>query len=138
MCFAPSPLSQRECISSTLEAAENGWAAELMGSMKPRADEIATDTGAFATNQFGNPDVLRATGHWPTNFSRNCQDRLQSTFGSFVGSADCFAGATCERVREVPDLWRVVVEPAESAVLSGDQQAHTTSRVVASDIDRPS
>ena len=99
--------------------------------MKPRADEIATDTGAFATNQFGNPDVLRATGHWPTNFSRNCQDRLQSTFGSFVGSADCFVGTTCERVREVPDLWRVVVEPAESAVLSGDQQAHTTSRVVA-------
>jgi cysteine synthase A len=46
-------------------------------------------------------------------------------FCSFVGTAGCFVGTTRELVPEVPDLWRVVVEPAESAVLSaGPAGAH--------------
>ena len=85
--------------------------AELLAGYRTLADELLT--------QLPGPPAIHA-------------------FCSFVGTAGCFVGTTRELVPEVPDLWRVVVEPAESAVLSGDQQAHTTSRVVASDIDRPS
>jgi cysteine synthase A len=42
-----------------------------------------------------------------------------NAFCSFVGTAGCFVGTSRQLVRQVPDLWRVVVEPAESAVLSG-------------------
>jgi cysteine synthase A len=88
-----------------------------MGSMKQRADEIAVETGAFATNQFGNPDVL--AGYRTLADELLTQMPVIHAFCSFVGTAGCFVGTTRGLVREVPDLWRVVVEPAESAVLSG-------------------
>ena len=120
--FSTEKIRTMQAFGATVElvTGPSGMTAELMGSMKQRADEIATETGAFATNQFGNPDVL--AGY------KTLADELLTqlpgppiihAFCSFVGTAGCFVGTTRELVHEVPDLWRVVVEPAESAVLSG-------------------
>lgn len=42
-----------------------------------------------------------------------------SAFCSYVGTAGCFLGASRALVTKTPALHRVVVEPGESAVLSG-------------------
>ena len=37
----------------------------------------------------------------------------------YVGTAGCYLGTTRALRERIPDVWRVAVEPAESAVLSG-------------------
>ncbi len=120
--FSTEKLRTMRAFGATVELipGRSGMTAELMGSMKQRADEIAAESGAFATDQFQNPDV--AAGYWTLADELLRQlpgPPVIDAFCSFVGTAGCFVGATRALVRELPELRRVVVEPAESAVLSG-------------------
>jgi cysteine synthase A len=88
--------------------------------MMRRAAEIAAQTGAFATDQFNNTDMVEGY----RRLGEELLDQLPgpppiSAFCSYVGTAGCFLGVSRALAAALPQVHRVVVEPAESAVLSG-------------------
>jgi cysteine synthase A len=97
-----------------------GITPELIPAMVRRAGEIAAQTGAFATDQFNNVDMV-------DGYRRLGEELVEQlpgppeivAFCSYVGTAGCFLGTTRAMGTTLPALRRVVVEPAESAVLSG-------------------
>jgi cysteine synthase len=97
-----------------------GITPDLIPSMRRRAAEIAAETGAFATDQFSNTDMV-------DGYRRLGEELLGqlpgpppvSAFCSYVGTAGCFLGVSRALTAVLPALHRAVVEPAESAVLSG-------------------
>src|SRR5213080_2900122 len=98
----------------------DGITPDLIPAMMRRAAEIAAETGAFATDQFNNTDMV-------DGYRRLGEELIEqlpgppdiAAFCSYVGTAGCFLGATRVLREKFPGLLRVVVEPAESAVLSG-------------------
>ena len=59
-----------------------------------------------------------ATGRSATSWRSALGDRLDA-WTNYVGTAGCFLGVTAALRARIPDLERVIVEPAESAVYSG-------------------
>jgi len=97
-----------------------GITPQLIPAMVRRAGEIASETGAFWTDQFNNTDML--DGY--RQLGEELLEQLPgppaiAAFCSYVGTAGCFLGTTRSLAATLPALHRVVVEPAESAVLSG-------------------
>jgi cysteine synthase A len=98
----------------------DGITPGLIPSMMRRAAEIAAQTGAFATDQFNNADMIEG-------YRRLGEELLVQlpgsppigAFCSYVGTAGCFLGVSRALAATLPGLHRAVVEPAESAVLSG-------------------
>jgi cysteine synthase A len=98
----------------------DGITPGLIPSMMRRAAEIAAETGAFATDQFNNADMIEG-------YRRLGEELLVQlpgpppigAFCSYVGTAGCFLGVSRALAAALPGLHRAVVEPAESAVLSG-------------------
>jgi cysteine synthase A len=92
----------------------------LIPAMMRRAAEIAAQTGAFATDQFNNADMV-------DGYRRLGEELLGqlpgpppvTAFCAYVGTAGCFLGVSRALAAALPGLHRAVVEPAESAVLSG-------------------
>ena len=98
----------------------DGITPSLIPSMTRRAAEIAAQTGAFATDQFSNADMV--DGY--RRLGGELLDQLPgpppiSALCSYVGTAGCFLGVSRALAGALPGLHRAVVEPAESAVLSG-------------------
>ena len=98
----------------------DGITPDLIPSMMRRAAEIAAQTGAFATDQFNNTDMIEGY----RRLGEELLDQLPGAppigaFCSYVGTAGCFLGASRALAAVLPGLHRAVVEPAESAVLSG-------------------
>lgn len=99
-----------------------GITPELIPAMVRRAKEIATETGAFWTDQLNNPDML-------DGYRRIGDELLEQLPGppaiaamcSYVGTAGCFLGMSRALRALLPNVLRVAVEPGESAVLSGHQ-----------------
>jgi len=92
----------------------------LIPAMMRRAAEITAQTGGFATDQFNNTDMV--DGY--RRLGEELIDQLPgpppiSAFCSYVGTAGCFLGVSRALAAALPRVHRVVVEPAESAVLSG-------------------
>src|SRR5262245_23875527 len=96
----------------------DGITPDLIPSMQRRAREVADETGAYATAQFNNPDMVEGSRRLVEELLDQIPDRVDA-FCSYVGTAGCFLGVSRAILERVPDLHRVVVEPAESAVLSG-------------------
>jgi cysteine synthase A len=97
-----------------------GITPDLIPAMMRRAAEITAQTGAFAPDQFHNTDMVEGY----RRLGEELLDQLPgpppvSAFCSYVGTAGCFLGASRALAAKVPGLHRVVVEPGESAVLSG-------------------
>jgi cysteine synthase len=97
-----------------------GITPDLIPSMMRRAAEITAQTGGFATDQFNNTDMV--DGY--RRLGEELVDQLPgsppvSAFCSYVGTAGCYLGVSRVLADARPHLHRVVVEPAESAVLSG-------------------
>jgi len=97
-----------------------GITPDLIPAMMRRAAEIAAQTGAFATDQFNNADMVDGYHR----LGEELLDQLPgpppiSAFCSYVGTAGCFLGVSRALAAALPQVHRVVVEPAESAVLSG-------------------
>ena len=99
----------------------DGITPSLIPSMMRRAAEIAAQTGAFATDQFNNADMIEG-------YRRLGEELLVQlpgsppigAFCSYVGTAGCFLGVSrALAAATLPGLHRAVVEPTESAVLSG-------------------
>ena len=97
-----------------------GITPELIPAMMRRAAEITAQMGAFATDQFNNTDMV--DGY--RRLGEELLDQLPGppsigAFCSYVGTAGCFLGVSRALTAALPGVHRVVVEPAESAVLSG-------------------
>jgi cysteine synthase len=96
-----------------------GITPDLIPSMMRRAAEIAAQTGAFATDQFNNTDMVDGYRRLGEELLAQLPGPPVSAFCSYVGTAGCFLGVSRALAAALPGLHRVVVEPGESAVLSG-------------------
>jgi cysteine synthase A len=87
-----------------------------------RADELTEREGAVRMHQFENPANPRA--HYETTgpeILEQLDDRTPDALVAGIGTGGTISG-TGRRLREAfPDLGIVGVEPAENAVLSGDE-----------------
>ena len=120
--FAVEKLRTMQAFGAKVELipSPRGITPELIPAMVRRAGEIAAETGAFWTDQFNNRDMLEG-------YRRLGEELLEQLPGppaiealcSYVGTAGCFLGSSRALAVKLPGLHRVVVEPAESAVLSG-------------------
>jgi len=120
--FAEEKLRTMRAFGAEVELipSPDGITPKLVPSMMRRAAEIAERTGAFATDQFNNTDMVEGY----RKLGEELLDQLPgappiSAFCSYVGTAGCFLGVSRALVAALPGLHRAVVEPAESAVLSG-------------------
>jgi cysteine synthase A len=120
--FAPEKIRTMRAFGAEVELlpSPRGITPDLIPAMVRRAGEIAAETGAFATDQFNNADMVEG-------YRRLGEELLEQlpgppgivAFCCYVGTAGCFLGTTRALRAELPALRRVAVEPAESAVLSG-------------------
>ena len=119
--FAAEKLRTMTAFGAELEIVESpdGIHPGLIPEMMRRAAAIVEETGAFATDQFHNHDTLdgyRLIGEEIGAQLRQPIDALCV----YVGVGGCFVG-TAQALRPLhPAMTRVAVEPAESAVLSGN------------------
>jgi cysteine synthase A len=117
--FAVEKIRTMRAFGAEVEliASPEGITPDLVPAMMRRADEIAAETGAFWTDQFNNTDMI--DGY--RTLGRELLDQLSTVdaFCAYVGTAGCFLGTTRALGADRPGLHRVVVEPGESAVLSG-------------------
>jgi cysteine synthase A len=97
-----------------------GVTPELIPAMMRRAAEIVAETGAFATDQFRNRDMLDGyRGLGEELLLQLPGAPAIAAFCGYIGTAGCFLGVSRALRAALPGLHRVAVEPAESAVLSG-------------------
>jgi cysteine synthase len=120
--FAVAKIETMRAFGADVEliSSPQGITPELIPAMVQRAGEIAAETGAFWTDQFNNTDMI--AGY--RRLGEELLDQLPGppgigTFCSYIGTAGCFLGTTRALRPKLPELRRVAVEPAESAVLSG-------------------
>jgi cysteine synthase A len=95
-----------------------GITPDLIPAMMSRAAQIAAETGAFATDQFNNTDMVAGYRALGEELLAQLPGPL-AAFCGYVGTAGCFLGVTGALRSSQPTVRRVAVEPAESAVLSG-------------------
>lgn len=120
--FAAEKLMTMEAFGAEVELIHSpeGITPQLIPAMVRRAREIATETGAFWTDQFNNTDMMDGYRRLGDELLRQLPGPPPITaFCSYVGTAGCFLGTTGMLSSKLPALYRVVVEPGESAVLSG-------------------
>jgi cysteine synthase A len=118
--FSAEKLRTMEVFGAQLEIIESpdGIHPGLIPAMMRRAAEIVAETGAYPTDQFNNHDTL--DGYRGIGEEVLAQlDAPVDAFCSFVGVGGCFIGSTSAIRERWPDLLRVIVEPDESAVISG-------------------
>jgi len=119
--FAPEKIQTMRAFGADVEliSSPSGITPDLIPAMVRRAGEIARETGAFQTDQFNNTDMI-------DGYRRLGEELLRQlpgidAFCAYVGTAGCFLGTTRALREKLPALHRVVLEPAESAVLSGGE-----------------
>jgi len=120
--FAAEKLMTMEAFGAEVELIHSpeGITPQLIPAMVRRAHEIATETGAFWTDQFNNTDMIDGYRRLGEELLRQLPGPPAiAAFCSYVGTAGCFLGTTGMLSTKLPALHRVVVEPGESAVLSG-------------------
>ena len=120
--FASEKLRTMQAFGAEVELipSPEGITPQLIPTMVSRARQVAVETGAFWTDQFNNSDMLDGYRQLGAELLQQLPGPPAITaFCSYVGTAGCFLGTTGTLRTELPTLHRVVVEPAESAVLSG-------------------
>jgi cysteine synthase len=120
--FAAEKIRTMQAFGADVELipSPQGITPQLIPAMVRRAREIAMETGAFWTDQFNNADMINGYRHLGEELLEQLPGPpVIAAFCSYVGTAGCFLGTTSMLSAKLPALLRVVVEPAESAVLSG-------------------
>jgi cysteine synthase len=95
-----------------------GITPQLIPAMRARAAEIAAEIGGYQTDQFNNHDMVDGYARIGEELFDQLGGRLDA-WVSYLGTAGSFLGVTRALRRRLPKLERIVVEPTESAVLSG-------------------
>jgi cysteine synthase len=111
-----------EAFGATVEIVPSpeGITPQLLPRMMERAREIVAETGGFATDQFNNSDMKDGYAQLGTELLEQLDGRIDA-FCTYIGTAGCFLGVTRVLRAALPQVLRVGVEPAESAVLSGGE-----------------
>ena len=120
--FAAEKTATMRALGAEVELipSRHGITPDLIPAMMKRAAEIAAETGGFATDQFNNTDMVDGYRKLGEEVLEQLPgDPPVSAFCAYVGTAGCFLGVSQALSAGLPALHRVVVEPAESAVLSG-------------------
>jgi cysteine synthase A len=118
--FAPEKIATMRAFGAEVEliASPAGVTPDLVPRMMARVREIVAETGAYPTDQLNNPDMVEGYRSLGSELAAQLGDRLDA-FCLYVGTAGGFVG-TARALRErIPDVRRIVIEPAESAVISG-------------------
>jgi cysteine synthase A len=118
--FADEKIATMRAFGAQVELIPSpaGITPDLIPAMMRRAAEIAAETGGFATDQFNNTDMVDGYRALGVELTEQVPGPI-AAFCSYVGTAGCFLGVSQALREKTPDLHRVVVEPGESAVLSG-------------------
>ena len=118
--FAKEKLLTMRAFGADVELVPSpaGITPDLIPAMMKRAAEIAAEVGGFQTDQFNNADMVNGYRALGTEVLAQLPGPI-AAFCSYVGTAGCFLGTSRAMVVALPSLHRVVVEPGESAVLSG-------------------
>jgi cysteine synthase len=120
--FATEKIRTMQALGAEVELipSAEGITPQLIPAMVRRARQIAIETGALWTDQFNNTDMLDGYRHLGEELLEQLPGPPAiAAFCSYVGTAGCFLGTTGRLAAALSALHRVVVEPAESAVLSG-------------------
>jgi len=118
--FAKEKLLTMRAFGADVELVPSpaGITPDLIPAMMKRAAEIAAEVGGFQTDQFNNADMVNGYRALGTEVLAQLPGPI-AAFCSYVGTAGCFLGTSRAMMAALPSLHRVVVEPGESAVLSG-------------------
>ena len=120
--YAPEKRNHMAILGATLHVMKSDggrMTEQLTKGMIETARGIASETGAYWTNQLSNADQLAAFTEMADEIVEQTAGRRIDGFVQAVGSAACFRGIA-ERLRHHHRaVITVAVEPAESAVLSG-------------------
>jgi cysteine synthase len=118
--FAAEKILTMRAFGAEVEliSSESGITPDLIPAMRRRAAEIAAEVDGYQTDQFNNHDMVDGYAELGTELADALDDRLDA-WTNYVGTAGCFLGVTGALRARIPDLERVIVEPAESAVYSG-------------------
>jgi cysteine synthase A len=118
--FAEEKRRTMEAFGADVEIvpSPDGITPDLIPRMRARAAEVAATVGGYQTDQFRNTDMIEG-------YRRLGEELIEQVPGPidalclYVGTAGCFLGVSRALQAVNPLVHRVVVEPAESAVLSG-------------------
>jgi cysteine synthase A len=118
--FAEEKLRTMAAFGAELEVIDSpeGIHPDLIPSMMRRVDAIVAEDGAFPTDQFHNHDCLDGYRLIGEEIVVQLPEPIDA-WCAYVGVGGCFVGVGGALRERWPSITRVVVEPAESAVVSG-------------------
>jgi cysteine synthase len=119
-CFSPEKIKTMRALGAEVDLVESpeGITPTTLPRMMARAKQIETETGAYPTDQFRNTDMIDGYLGLGHELAGQVPGPIDAYVG-YVGTAGCFLGSTRALREHYPEMRRVAVEPAESAVLSG-------------------
>jgi cysteine synthase A len=119
--FAQEKIRTMRAFGANVELlpSPEGITPTLIPRMQARAAELAAELGAYQTDQFNNTDMTHGYEGIGQELLEQLDDRIDA-IAMYVGTAGAYLGTTRALRRRLPSLHRVAVEPAESAVLSGN------------------
>ena len=117
--FAEEKLRTMSALGANIELIDSpeGITPDLIPRMRARAAEIAAQIGAFQTDQYNNTDMVEGYEALGRELLDQLDGQLDAYCG-YIGTAGCFLGTTRALRRQIPNLLRVIVEPAESPAIS--------------------
>ena len=120
--FAVEKLRTMAAFGAELEIIDSpeGIHPRLIGQMMGRAVEIVAETGGYPTDQFNNRDALDGYREIGSEILLQLPDQPIASWCAYVGVGGCFVGVGQVLRSRWSEVERVAVEPAESAVISGD------------------
>jgi cysteine synthase A len=118
--FADEKLRTMAAFGAELDVIDSpeGIHPGLIPSMMRRAAASVEEEGAFPTDQFHNRDCLDGYRLIGEEVVAQLPGRADA-WCAYVGVGGCFVGAGGAMRARWPELLRVAVEPAESAVIAG-------------------
>jgi cysteine synthase len=120
--FADEKLRTIRAFGAELEVipSPEGITPDLIPSMMRHVAEIVDEVDGFATDQFNNRDMVDGYAELGRELLDQLNGRIDA-FCAYVGTAGCFLGVTGALRDAEPNVLRVIVEPAESPVISGGE-----------------
>jgi cysteine synthase A len=117
--FSDEKLATMRAFGAELEVVHSpdGITPDLLPRMIARSKEIIEEVDGFATDQFRNTDMIEGYRAVGRELLEQLDGRID-VFVAYVGTAGFFLGTGRELHASLPDVRRVIVEPAESPVIS--------------------
>jgi cysteine synthase A len=119
--FSEEKLQTMRLFGAHLEIihSDRGIHPELIPALQAKAAQIAKEEGAYPTDQFNNRDALNGYQGIGEEIVRQLDGEIHGVC-MYVGVGGAFIGTTQAIKKAWPNLIRIIVEPAESAVIGGN------------------